>query len=147
MLLNNVEVVEEPLAGRPDVRFRPCGRRQALVGGVENALGAFQPCEQRGAPPSNAANERLALRLNPRTLREMLGAKQLAADRTGECLVSVVDDGGKEPGRERAGKGQRWNGVDREWSVVGPDVRVGSASDAARRRSVGLGLNVSVRRG
>jgi hypothetical protein len=114
VLLNDVEVVEKPLAGRPDVRLRGGGRGQALVRGGENALRALQSREQGCASPSLARNEGLGARLDACPLGQMFGSEQLAANRASERLVSVVDDGRKEPGRERAWKGQRWNGLDRE---------------------------------
>ena len=114
MLLDDVVVVEEPVAGRSDVRLRRRGRGQPLVRGVEDALGAFQAREQRGAVAPPATNQCLRSRMGPRAFREMLGAEQLTANRASERFVSVVDDGGKEPGRERAWKGDRWNGDDQE---------------------------------
>ena len=83
MLLNDVEVVEEPFAGRADVA--PRGGAEPGVDLVENPAGPIQPIEERRPSPSAPrGGESLGCRDGPGSLAEVLGPKELAADRTDE---------------------------------------------------------------
>ena len=62
------------------------GRREPLVGLVEDPAGLVQPDQEAGAPPRGLGGHALGARERARALGEMLGAEQLAADGAGEEL-------------------------------------------------------------
>ena len=87
MLLDHVEVVEQPLAGRPDVVVPLLGGGEPVVGVGEDPAGLVESREQVVTGPGGPRGEPLPLREGPRALGQALGAQQLAPDRAGDELV------------------------------------------------------------
>ena len=101
VLLDDVEVVEQPLARGSDVHIAVGGGGETRVRVVQNAAGLVQPGEEAGSPPTGAAlDQTLAGRHRAGTIREVLGAQQLAADRPAEHLVRGIDATGEDAGEE-----------------------------------------------
>jgi hypothetical protein len=69
---------------------------------VQDPAGLIQPCEQpRPARRAASLHHLLSGRNRLSPLREVLGAQQLAADRTGERLIGSAGAAGAESGQER----------------------------------------------
>jgi hypothetical protein len=103
VLLDDVEVVQQPFAGRTYVDITVAGFRQPGVNVIQDLAGLIEPRQQPG-PTGGRATSRYDLLsgrdcLSP--FREMLGAQQLAADRTGEQLIGSAGAAGAESGQER----------------------------------------------
>jgi hypothetical protein len=85
VLLDDVRVVEQPIAGRPDVLFGVGGGREADASAREDAAGALEPGEQgRSAVTLRERAEDLGPRDGSRALGEPFGAEELASDRASE---------------------------------------------------------------
>jgi len=100
-----MEVIQQPLAGRADVVVTLRGQGKAVVRVGYDAASQVEPLEEPVARARWARGEPLTLRQRPRALGKMLGAQQLAPDRTGEELVEggteiatveAASDGGRE---------------------------------------------------
>ena len=99
VLLNDVIVVEQPVAGGADVAPGIGRGQQPAMGIGEDASGGIEAREERGAPPA-ALREPLRFRERPRALGESFGAEQVTADRAGQDgLVRI------RPAAEQAGDG------------------------------------------
>jgi hypothetical protein len=102
VLLDDVEVVEQPLARRSDVGVAVGGVGEPGVGVVEDAPRVVEAREQaRAGPP--ARGEALLAGDGARALAQVLGAEQLAADGAREQVlrrsVSPEEQAGEEAGR------------------------------------------------
>ena len=117
MLLDDVEIVEQPLAGRADVHLAVGGVGQPLVRLVQDAAGLVQPDEEAGASARGPGRDALGARERSRTLAEVLGTEQLAADRAGEKLVG----GGGGPGEQARQARQGQTDTDRSGLAVNID--------------------------
>ncbi len=115
MLLDDVVVVEQPLARGADVDAAVGGGGEAGLGIVQDAAGSIQSGEERGTPAGGPRGESLALRQVLRALGQVLGAEQLAADGPGEEALGRVRAAGEDTGEE-SGRSQRGNGKPREES-------------------------------
>ena len=97
-----MEVVQQPFAGRAYVDIAIGSFCEPGVNVIQDLTGLIEPCEQSG-PTRRATSLKNLLsgrdRLGP--FREMLGAQQLAADRTGEQLIGSAGTAGAEAGQER----------------------------------------------
>jgi hypothetical protein len=81
VLLHDVVVVQQPLAGGADVDG-PVGRRgEPVVSVLENGTGAVQAGEERGASSGWPDDETLPGGQVLRALGQVLGAQQFPADR------------------------------------------------------------------
>jgi len=109
VLLHDVEVVEQPLAGGADVGAMVRGRSQPRMGVLEDAAGAVEAGEERGAPPPARGGDALLRGEVLRALTEVLGAQQLAADGAGEKVFAGRRAARDEIG-EKAGRLQRRDG-------------------------------------
>jgi len=103
VLLDDVEVIQQPFAGRADVDITVGGFRQPGVNVIQDPAGLIEPPQQPG-PAGRRATSLYDLlsgrdRLSP--FGEMLGAQQLTADRTGEQLIGSAGTAGAESGQER----------------------------------------------
>ena len=102
VFLNDVVIVEQPVARGTDVRAAVARGGQAVVGAFEDAAGALQAGEEGCAPAAAGDRGRETLRtrhfLGP--LGEVLGAEKLAPDRSGEEILA-----GAGAGKEQTGKG------------------------------------------
>ena len=102
VLLDDVEVVQQPFAGRAYVDISVGGFRQPGMNVVQDLAGLIETRQQPG--PTRRATSLYDL-LSGRNLlgpfREMLGAQQLAADRTSEQLIGSAGAAGAESGQER----------------------------------------------
>jgi hypothetical protein len=109
VLLDDVVVVEQPVAGGTDVDTAVGGGGEPGVRIVQDAPGPVQAGEERGAAAGGPEGEPLALGQVLRTLAQVLGAQQLAADGSGEKLLPSVraarEDTGEESGRSQRGNG------------------------------------------
>jgi hypothetical protein len=106
VLLDHVEVVQEPFAGRPDVDVALGRVGEPVVGLVEDPARLVKPLQQPVAGMGRAGRQPLVLRDRARPLGEELGAEQLAADRTREELVESgpgarAIEAASEDGRQR----------------------------------------------
>ncbi len=127
MLLDHVEVVEQPLAGRPHVHLALRSFRQPDVDVVQDPAGLVQPGKESGVPPPLAAgSQALSLGHRAGALGEVLGAQQLAPDRSGENLLGAFPAAGEETG-------------DDEWGAYSGDERT---SDGIRREVGSTGRSV-----
>jgi hypothetical protein len=104
VLLHHVQVVEQPLAGGADVDLVVGGRRQAVVGVLDDPAGLVQPDEQAGAATGGLGDDALRARQGSGAIAEVLGAEQLAADRAGEKLVGRRGGPGKQTRQARRGQ-------------------------------------------
>jgi hypothetical protein len=103
VLLHDVEVVEEPLAGRRHVATRAGVIREADVGIVEDAPRGIEARQQRRARSAPALRaDALGARDRERALSEPVGTERLAADRAREQFVS----GWRQP----------WAEISEQWS-------------------------------
>jgi len=106
VFLDDVVVVEQPFARRPDVDLGIRGGGQAPLRVVEDAAAAVEPCEQRGRPPAAArGGEPLDPRDRLRPLREAIDAEQVAADRPGEQVLTGIRAPREDPREEAAESG------------------------------------------
>jgi hypothetical protein len=87
VLLDHVEIVEQPFAGGPDVVVPLLGGGEPIVRVGDDPAGLVEALEEPGAGAGGPRGEPLPLRDRPRALRQQLRAEQLAPDRTGEQLV------------------------------------------------------------
>jgi mannose-6-phosphate isomerase-like protein (cupin superfamily) len=110
VLLDDVEVVEQPVARRADVDFLVGRGGQPRVGVIEDQPGAVETGEERGAtaPAMVAAAEPLAGRDVPGAVDQVLDAEQLAANRAREQLVAGFAASLKEAGQSS----EWWCGCD-----------------------------------
>jgi hypothetical protein len=115
--LDDVVVVEQPLAGGADVNPAIGGGGQAGLRIVEDAAGPVQPGEERGASAGGPGGEPLAFGQVLRPLGQVLGAEQLAADGSREEPLGGVRAAGENTGEE-SGRSQRGNGKPREEAVT-----------------------------
>ena len=114
VLLDDVVVVEQPVARRS--HFAAAVRRieQSAMGAGENAPRTVQPREQRGlpAPPSG---EPLRLGEGLRPLGQALGAEEVTANRAGQHRLVRVRPAAKESrygaGKFEGGDGDALGGV------------------------------------
>ena len=90
MLLDDVVVVEQPLAGGADVDAAIGGGGEPGLRIVQDPAGPVQPGEQRGTPAGGPGGEPLALGQVLRALGQVLRAEQLAADRSREEGLGCV---------------------------------------------------------
>ena len=109
MLLDDVVVVEQPLAGGADVDAAIGGGGEPGLRIVQDAAGSVQAGEERGAPAGGPDREPLALGQVLRALGQVLGAQQFAPDGTGEEALGRVRAAGENTGEE-SGRSQRGNG-------------------------------------
>jgi hypothetical protein len=104
VVLQDVVVVEQPVAGGADVAPERGGGGQPLVGFLEDPAGPGNAGEERGPPPCAAAGGQVLCdryRLGP--FPEVLGAQQLSPDRSREQLFAGVRARAPEAGEEMAG--------------------------------------------
>ena len=106
MFLDDVIVVEQPFARRPDVDLGIRGGGQAALRVVEDAAAAVEPCEQRRCPPAAArGREPLDPRDGLRPFREAIGAEQVAANGAGEQVLTGIRAPWEDPREEAAEPG------------------------------------------
>jgi hypothetical protein len=111
MLFNDVEVVEQPFARRTDVNTIMRRPGKSLVGiGQDDARGVEAVEEPRTVPAAPSSLGALSLGERTRSLREVIGAKQLAAN--GPCVEILAclrrsAQLAKEAGDWMCGKGHR----------------------------------------
>jgi hypothetical protein len=109
VLLDDVVVVEQPVAGGADVDPAVGGGREPDLRIVQDAAGPVQAGEERGATAGGPEGEALALGQVLRALAQMLGAQQLAADGPGEeglaSARAVREDTVEESGGSERGNG------------------------------------------
>ena len=116
MLLDDVEVVEQPVAGRTDVNVVLGGGREPGMRVVEDAAGLVEPLEQTGPPPRRVAREDpLAGRDRAGPVGEVFGAQQLAPDRAGERQLLASVGGALEELQDGVGE-QAGDGTNLEWT-------------------------------
>src|SRR4029077_11947300 len=102
LLLDDVKVVQEPLARGSHVYVMVGGAGEAGVRGVQDPPRLVEASEEaRSRPPAAGSGQALPGRHRPGAIREVLGAEQLAADRTAEQLVGGVRAAGEEAGQAR----------------------------------------------
>ena len=87
MFLDHVDVVQQPLAGWPDVVVPLLGGGEPVVGVGDDPAGLVQSLEQVVTGPGGPRGEPLRLGQGPRALGQALGTEQLAPDRAGDELV------------------------------------------------------------
>jgi len=91
VLFDDVEVVQEPLAGRPDVQLAVGGNREARPDVGQDRTGLAESIEEPGAPAWPATKGHpLRGREGASPLSQVFGAKEVAAERTGEKLVRAL---------------------------------------------------------
>jgi len=104
-----VVVVEQPLAGGPDVDTAIGGGGEPGLRIVQDPAGPVQPGEERGAPAGGPGGKPLALGQLLRALAQVLGTQQLAADGPGKeglaHLRAAREHTGEESGRSQRGNG------------------------------------------
>jgi hypothetical protein len=100
VLLNDVEIVEQPFAGRADVRTAQRCLGETGVNAIEGLPRVAQAREQARAPLAQGrlpARRSLCARERSCAFREMLGAEQLSTDRAGDQAIR-----GQRAGRKPA---------------------------------------------
>jgi hypothetical protein len=103
VLLDDVEIVEQPLAGGADVVLALLRGGEPVVRVTEDAAGLVQAVEQAVTVARGTGGEPLAPRQGPRPLRQPLGAEQLAPDGAGEELVQARTGAAPETAGEGGG--------------------------------------------
>jgi hypothetical protein len=92
VFFDDVEVVQEPLAGRPDVQLAVGGNREARPDVGQDRTGLAESIEEPGAPPRpSTEGDPLGGRERAGPLSQVFGAKEVAAERTGEKLVRALE--------------------------------------------------------
>lgn len=92
MFLHDVIVVEEPLAGGPNIYLVVEVPVQALMRAGEDAAGCIEAREQARLPPlRSAVGNTLAASELPRTGSEVISTEQLTTDGSGEQVLGVPD--------------------------------------------------------
>jgi hypothetical protein len=109
VLLDDVVVVEQPLAGGADIEAAVGGGGEPRLRIVQDAAGPVQAGEEWGAPAGGPEGEPLALGQLLRALAQVLRAQQLAADGPGEKGLARVR-AAREDTVEESGRSQRGNG-------------------------------------
>jgi len=109
VLLHDVVVVQQPLAGGADVGAPIGSRGEARVRVLEDAAGAVEAGEEWGAPAGAPGDEALPDGQILRALAQALGAQQLAADRARQEVFAGARAAREEAG-EDAGRLQRRDG-------------------------------------
>jgi hypothetical protein len=109
VLLHDVVVVEQPLAGGADVGAPIGSRGEARVRVLEDATGAVEAGEEWGAPAGAPGDEALPDGQILRAFTQALGAQQLAADRARQEVFAGGRTAREQAG-EPAGRLQRRNG-------------------------------------
>ena len=101
MLQQDVVIIQQPFAGRPDIPSRIGGGGEPVLGVVQNPAGGIQPI-QEGDPPPAAHGRRQPLAAGDRlsALGEMLGAEHLAGDGAGDQVLAAVRPAEKEARQE-----------------------------------------------
>ena len=94
VLLDHVDVVQQPLAGRADVVIALGRRGQPVVGIGHDPPGLVEPIQQATPRARGARGEALCLRHRSGAVRQVLGTEELAPDRPGDELVEGWTDGG-----------------------------------------------------
>jgi hypothetical protein len=112
VLLDDVIVVEQPVASGADVEAAVRGRGEAGLRIVQDAAGPVQAGEEWGATAGGPEGEPLALGQVLRALAQVLGAQQLAMDGPGEKGLARVR-AAREDTVEESGRSQRGNGKPR----------------------------------
>jgi hypothetical protein len=91
VLLDDVVVVQQPLTRGADVLAAVGGGGEPRVGIFQNPAGAVEARQERGSPPAGRRATQALLRgQGLRPLAEVLGAEQLAADRSREQIFACV---------------------------------------------------------
>ncbi len=144
VLLDHVEVVEEPLAGRSDIDVARRRLAEACVRVDQDLPRLIQAGEERGSPArSHSDAEPLLAREDPRALREMLGAEQLPADGAGGQGVGTVRSRREETGENACGHHGMYVRRASAGASHGARQRIGpfraSRGNVARRRETGDG--------
>jgi hypothetical protein len=104
VLLDHVEVVQQPLPGGADVEIPLRGLREPVVRVGQDAAGIVEPLQQAVAGARRPLGQPLGPGQLARALREELRAEQLATDRACEELLQT---GAKRLTSETAGKSGR----------------------------------------
>jgi hypothetical protein len=100
MLLDHVQVVEQPLAGGTYVDLVIGGPGQPGVGIVQDAAGFIETVEQPRLRPAGSADDALAGRESASPFGQMLGPQQVPPNRSGDQLFRARA-AGKNAGDER----------------------------------------------
>lgn len=90
VLLNDVEVVEQPLSCWTDIGSAGRCGRQSLVSALEDAARRVEALQEASRTWSAANDDALRPRDCPCALREVLGAEELPPDWTGEQIVRTL---------------------------------------------------------
>ncbi len=108
VLLHDVEVVEQPLAGGPDIDVLPKDLEQARVRRRQDALGPLQAREEARRAMDAPNDGALALRELTGAFGELVRAEQRPADRSGEQVVGrLAATHAKQPGEEPLARSRR----------------------------------------
>jgi hypothetical protein len=114
VLLDDVVVVEQPLAGRSDVYTAVGGRGQPGVRILQDSPGAGEPVEERGpAPGSPSPIQPLARGESMSPLAQVLGAEQLAPNGASQQTLTCVGAAGDKACGD-AGRLDRSDGANSE---------------------------------
>jgi hypothetical protein len=104
VLLDHVVVVEQPLAGRSDIRhaiaIRVCvaDLGEPAMSVLQDATRVVEAREERSAACLSAHAQPLTRRHLLRSLGQVLGTEQLAANGAGEAVLAVRADEGHNEG-------------------------------------------------
>jgi hypothetical protein len=95
-----MKIVEQPVAGRPDIHFAVSGGGELGVSGIEDATRVIESRQQARSAAAPPDRQSLAPRDRARPFSEVLGTQQLTADRPGEQLIRRLGATREETGKE-----------------------------------------------